>query len=144
MNSNYMTEDSISRRGFLGKTAAVGAAALAGCSAPNSSSEPEYDEEILESNETSNYETNELVDTKDSVETYDLLEGETNDDLGLYLEGLDAENETADIYLIAGSTQTYQEGDQIVCDRTEEAVSAYLEEINFEMDEVSLRLEQGC
>lgn len=123
-----MTEDSISRRGFLGKTGVIGATALAGCSAP-----------------TSDYSENSNPGTPEADPEYSILEqGETSDELGLHLEKLNPENETAHIYLGAGSTQEYSEGDQIICDKVEEPVGAYLEDIDYEMEEVELRLEQGC
>ena len=78
-------------------------------------------------------------------ETYALSKGESSRELGIEIENINYENETADIYLHAGSTNTYEQGEQIVCDKSEEtSESVHLKDIDSEMEEVKLRLEKGC
>ena len=127
-----MNRDSISRREFLGKTAAAGTMTLSGCG----SSSSEYEDSSDKSGEN----------TPKTTLEYNILEkGGTNDNLGLTLEKLDKENGTAQFGLFGGSSQQYREGDRIICDKTEEEnIGAYLEEIDYKMEEVSLRLEDSC
>lgn len=81
-------ESNISRRGFLGKTAAIGTTALAGCSAPNeqqeTSSEEEITAELEETNNTSSSdqeieETHNEYSRRDLHGTAKIIESELKD-----------------------------------------------------------------
>jgi hypothetical protein len=115
-------KDEYNRRNFLKGIGAVAATtAAAGCSAPTSSES--VSDEVL-------YET--------------LEKGVYSEELGFQLEDLDTENQTASIHLAGGSTQSYEEGDLILCDKTgEKEVGSYLEDIDYKEKSIEVRKELG-
>lgn len=116
-----MKEDSTTRRNVLKGVAAALTAGAAGCSAPTSQEESYSFIRVSEGDYL------EVRDT-DTVEVEEVYK----------------ETGQADLEFVAGPPAgNYSEGDGVLCDQTgEEHVGVYVEEINYEEEEVKFRLEQ--